>query len=121
MGSSAADIQAEIERMIRTNGADEMREANRKLSAEAAAYARSIAPVGDSSDQHAGQFRDGIHDVAIPDRKGLPASQVRSDTPGAESIEYGTSRTPEHGTFARTEEEFGLQGRRIDDGASRGP
>jgi hypothetical protein len=95
--------------MTQREAYDQLKTANRELAAKAAAYAQSIAPIGGavSADPHPGQFRDSIHDEQAPDRKGLPASRVRSDDDGAAAIEFGTSRTPEHGTFAKTAEAFG--------------
>jgi hypothetical protein len=113
MASSAAQIQAAIvmgahERKVY----GELKEANHKLLENAIGYAKDIAPVGGtvSDDQHPGQFRDSIVGKELPDRKGLPASQMRSDDDGAASIEFGTSRTPEHGTFAKTAIAFGGDG-----------
>lgn len=100
--SSEAEIHAEIMAQIPTQVRDSGEA--RKVAREAAAYARSIAPVyqGKDTKRPAGTFRDSITDKDAPDVKGMPAAQIVSDDPAAQYIEYGTERTPEHGTFAKT-------------------
>lgn len=65
-------------------------------------FAQSIAPVGGAGDPHPGQFRDSIHGEDREDRRGLPAASIVSNLPTAGFIEFGTEKTPEHGTFAKT-------------------
>jgi hypothetical protein len=106
LDSTAAEWVAEIAAQI-----PEQRTIQRwpKIVADAAAeYARSIAPVGGavSRDRHPGEFRDSIKSEDAPDHDGLPAARVVSDLRQASYIEYGTARTPEHATFAKTVAHF---------------
>jgi hypothetical protein len=77
------------------------------VARKGAAYARSIAPVGGATepDPFAGTFRDSIHAEEITTGRAgkLPAARIVSEDPAAVAIEYGTSKTPEHHTFADTE------------------
>jgi hypothetical protein len=65
-------------------------------------YATNISPVG--ADAKAGTFKDGWHVVDYAPRRedDPPMSQIRNDTEGAVSIEYGTHDTPPHHTLAST-------------------
>ena len=108
MASSATEIAAILTEKLHTDGYAHLKEQNRALAAQAAEYARSIAPIGGDTgpDPHPRPFRAAIHGEAAPDRKGLPASRIRSDDDNSSYIEYGTSKTPEHGTFAKTAAAF---------------
>jgi hypothetical protein len=100
MGFSAAEVLAEITALA---GHDpDLREQLDKTVAAGVKYAQSIAPVGNDDDPHPGQFRDSIHSLPIPDVKGMPAGRIESDDPNGGYIEFGTDKTPEHGTFAKT-------------------
>ena len=84
----------------------EIREEVKRVAEKGAEYARSIAPVGGTDDPFAGTFRDSIHVEEITKGRAgkLPAASIVSDDPAAVPIEYGTARTPEHGTFGKTED-----------------
>lgn len=103
MASSAAEIAAAIEAEARKSpeARAEMRKGVQKEASEGVEFGKGIAPVGDDRDPHPGQFRDSIHAEDAPDKDGLPAAKIVSDDPTASFKEWGTSRTPEHGTFAQ--------------------
>lgn len=103
MASSADDIAAEI--MAQIPGDPKIREQVRDTAARGASFARIIAPVyhGTNTKEPPGTFRDSIHDEDRPDYKGMPAARIISNDPAAAYIEYGTGKTPEHATFAKTE------------------
>jgi hypothetical protein len=92
----------------------QIREEVLDIAKKGAAYARSIAPVGGSKgpDPFAGTFRDSIHAEEITKGRAgkLPAAQIISEDPAAVAIEYGTSHSPEHGTFAATEVAMAAEG-----------
>jgi hypothetical protein len=106
---SADDIKQEILTAMREDPEirKEMRAEVLRVAQQGAAYARSIAPVGGATgpDPFAGTFRDSIHAEEITTGRAgkLPAARIISEDPAAVAIEYGTSRTPEHHTFADTE------------------
>jgi hypothetical protein len=103
MGSSAADIYAML--MEKAAKAPEVREHVDQVVDSGVKFARGNAPVGTAAgrDPHPGQFRNSIHSDAIPDVHGMPAGRIVSDDPNAGFIEFGTERTTEHGTFAKTQ------------------
>lgn len=110
MGSSAAEIQALL--AAKAAEAPEVREHLDQVIDSGVSFARGTAPVGESAkDPHPGQFKNSIHSADIPDVHGMPAGRIVSDDPNAGYIEFGTEKTPEHGTFAQTrvylESEFG--------------
>jgi hypothetical protein len=72
-----------------------------ELAEEAAAFWRSIAPVGDASDPHAGQYRDSIEVQQIEKKV-----YVVTEDPIANLIEYGSVHNPEYACRARTEDQF---------------
>jgi hypothetical protein len=112
----AAEIVADLTRD------EEIRSLPRVVADKAAKYAKSIAPVGGtvSEDPHPGAFRDSIGSRDIPEVHGMPAAQVYSDLEAALYIEYGTSRTPEHATFAKTADHFkNVEGVELGVGADR--
>jgi hypothetical protein len=126
----AGEIVAEI--IAKIHAGDEIRSWPRHVADAAAEYARSIAPVygGEHSlatqtirgIPQAGTFRDSIYSCDAPDYHGLPAAQVRSDLRESSYIEYGTARTPEHATFAKTAAHFNhVQGVRVWVGAENLP
>jgi hypothetical protein len=102
----ATDLAKSVERTEDQNGGRNVTEPREKQIHDAAVrgcdYATNISPVG--TDAHAGTFKDGwvVKDYA-PRREGdSPMSQIRNDTEGAVSIEYGTKETPPHHTLAST-------------------
>jgi hypothetical protein len=106
MASDAAEVAAVITTEL--DAQEALRSLPRAVADKAADYARSIAPVGGtvSEDPHPGAFRDSIGSRDIDDVGGRPAAQVFSDLDVASYIEYGTARTPEHATFAKTADHF---------------
>ncbi len=101
MSSSVPEVLAEIEAQVRLQQA-EIRVDFSAIVGRGVAYAHSIAPIGVKNDPHPGQFRDSIHSEDLPDVDGLPAARILSDDENAGYIEFGTVKTPEHGTFAKT-------------------
>lgn len=105
MASNADEIHEKLLAEIRESA--ELQDNVDIAAQQAAAYARSIAPVGATKDPHPGRFRDSIHSVVAPnDKYGLPRGRVVSDDPAASFIEFGTQYTEEHGTFAQTAAHF---------------
>lgn len=101
--STSFEIAAEIALLARKDLTIRTAEGNpRQIAEEGTDYAQSIAPVGTNRDPHPGSFRDSIHAEDIEDIDGMPAARIVSNHPAADYIEYGTSKTPEHGTFAAT-------------------
>lgn len=91
---------AELERALNS---PEVKAAKVKLAEEAAAYWRSISPVGTpaESDDHPGQYLASI-EVKVTDKV-----KVGTDDPIAHLIEYGTVDTPEFALRIKTQEAFG--------------
>jgi hypothetical protein len=118
MADSAEEIRAKLLADIRES--DELHDNVDVAAQQAAAYAKSIAPVGATKDPHPGRFRDSIHSVVAPnDKYGLPRGRVVSDDPAASFIEFGTQYTAEHATFAQTAAHF--QGSGTDFGKVQDP
>jgi hypothetical protein len=106
VASDEAEVAAVI---IADLEADEaLRSLPRAVADKMSDYAKSIAPVGGtvSVDPHPGAFRDSIGSRDIDEVGGRPAAQVFSDLDVASFIEYGTSKTAEHATFAKTADHF---------------
>jgi hypothetical protein len=108
MASSASEIEAAMKAKLAES--QDVREQLHELAEKAADYARSIAPVGEVRDPHPGAFRDSIEAREGNTKKGLPTAKIVSTNPAASFIEYGTARTPEHGTFIKTAAHFNGKG-----------
>jgi|SRR5215472_9646219 len=110
--SSAAEIADEMfQKLSEDEQKQDLKEKLQPIVDYGVNLAKSLAPVGGPSDPLSGTFRDSIHSKELPDRKyHMPAMAIVSDDPAAVHIEYGTSKTPEHGTFAKTEQALAKYG-----------
>jgi|SRR5215472_2498393 len=105
------DVLDEIVEQVETveEVRDEIIEYEDNIVEEAVTYAKSIAPVWagqESQGRHPGTFRDSIRGERTDDKDGMPAAMLISEDEKAAFIEYGTAKTPEHGTFAKTAAHF---------------
>jgi len=123
---SPHDIARDIIQRAPVEGREEISRYTDDVVNRAVDYAKSIAPVWpgeESQGRQPGTFRDSIYgevyyggeaDTSHPVRaniggeggKGEPAGAIISDDPKAPFIEFGTAKTPEHGTFAKTAAHF---------------
>jgi hypothetical protein len=97
------DFLDELRRSIRDDA--EVKQGLDDLAKEALAYCKENSPI-ESGDFAAG-WRIGR---TKKDKDGNPIRRITNTSPGAVSIEYGTSDTPKHGVIARAETHFGANG-----------
>jgi hypothetical protein len=100
MAITAQQILDEMRRQREERLVQRVADATHDLAMQGLDYITNISPVG----EHGGTFKAGWHVVDhAPRREGdAPMSQIRNDTEGAVSIEYGTKDTPPHPTLAPT-------------------